>query len=373
MNNFDSIRPFGDDEIKDILISLSNNEIIFKLFLKSSNLGVFANLPFGKWFLKKRISKLALSINTVEDPQNYFKKLVQKVINDTIDNFTHSGMEHLDPKKNYLFISNHRDITLDATLLNFLLNSHGHKTSNNAVGNNLMSHEWAAHLMRLNKSFVIQRDGSSKKDIYAGLNLASEFINHCLENNESVWIAQRQGRAKDGIDVSDPAILKMIQLARRKSKSTAEFFNEMRLVPVSISYEFDPNDILKAKELTVLAEEGNYLKHANEDLDSIVRGINEFKGNVHIAINPPMSFQEGDEHKEIADKITETILKNYKLQPSNIVAHSLLENKQVTHNFGAEQIRKAKDYFQKRLKGLTPKEEKNLLMQYANPVISKRT
>jgi hypothetical protein len=203
--------------------------------------------------------------------------------------------------------------------------------------------------------------------------LASEFINYCLENDESVWIAQRQGRAKDGIDVSDPAILKMIQLARRKSKSTSEFFNELRVVPVSISYEFDPNDILKTKELTVLAEEGKYLKHANEDLDSIVRGINEFKGNVHISINPPMSFQESDEHKEIADKITEAILINYKLHPSNIVAHSLLGNEQLKHNFRVEQIRRAEDYFQKRLEGLAPKEEKNLLMQYANPIIHRRS
>ncbi len=144
-------------------------------------------------------------------------------------------------------------------------------------------------------------------------------------------------------------------------------------MPISISYEFDPNDILKAKELTVLAEEGNYLKHANEDLDSIVRGINEFKGNVHISIHPPMSFQEGDEHKEIANKITETILKNYKLHSSNIVAHTLLGNEKVSHNFGAEQIRKAEDYFQKRLEGLAPKEVQNLLMQYANPVILRKT
>ena len=373
MNNFDSIRPFGDDEIKDILFSLSNNETIFKLFSKSSNLGVLTKLPFAKWFFKRKISQLVNSINTVEDLQNYFKKLVQKVINETIDEFTYSGIEHLDPTKNYLFISNHRDITLDPALLNFLINSYGHKTSNIAVGNNLMSHEWAANLMRLNKSFVIQRDGSSKKDIYAGLSLASEFINYCLENDESVWIAQRQGRAKDGIDVSDPAILKMIQLARRKSKSTSEFFNELRVVPVSISYEFDPNDILKTKELTVLAEEGKYLKHANEDLDSIVRGINEFKGNVHISINPPMSFQESDEHKEIADKITEAILINYKLHPSNIVAHSLLGNEQLKHNFRVEQIKKAEDYFQKRLEGLAPKEEKNLLMQYANPIIHRRS
>ncbi len=373
MNKFDSIRPFGDDEIKEILLSLSKNETIITLFIKSSNLGSLANLPFVKWFLKRKISQLVNSINTVEDLQIYFKKLVQKVINETIDEFTHSGIEHLDPTKNYLFVSNHRDITLDPALLNFLIHSRGHKTSNIAVGNNLMSHEWAANLMRLNKSFVIQRDGSSKKDIYTGLNLASEFINHCLENNESVWIAQRQGRAKDGIDVSDPAILKMIQLARRKSKSTSEFFNELRVVPISISYEFDPNDILKAKELTVLSEQGNYLKHDNEDLDSIVRGINEFKGNVHISIHPPMSFQEGDEHKEIANKITETILKNYKLHSSNIVAHTLLGNEKVSHNFAAEQIRKAEDYFQKRLKGLAPKEAQNLLMQYANPVILRKT
>ena len=369
MDKFQSIRPFGDDEIQQTLLSLSKNETIFKLFIKTSSLETFVNFPFIKSFLKRKISQLTDSIKTVDDLQNYFKKIVHRVINNTIDTFTHSGIEFIDKSKNYLFISNHRDITLDAALLNYVLHTSGHKTSNIAVGNNLMSHEWAANLMRLNKSFIIQRDGSSKKEIYTGLNLASEFINHCLENNESIWIAQRQGRAKDGIDLSDPAILKMIQLARRKSKSTAEFFNELRIVPVSISYEFDPNDILKAKELTVLEDEGKYQKHENEDLDSIVRGINDYKGNVHISLEAPMSFNDGDEHKEIADKITVAILKNYKIQPSNIVANYLLHNKTLPHSFSDKKITKAEEYFQTRLKGLAPQVQSNLLKQYANPLI----
>ena len=173
--------------------------------------------------------------------------------------------------------------------------------------------------------------------------------------------------ASQRLNVSQPSVSKTLQ--NLEYELGVQLF-ERSIRGVNLTPE---GEILYEHALKLLEEEGHYLKHANEDLDSIVRGINEFKGNVHISIHPPMSFQEGDEHKEIADKITETILKNYKLQPSNIVAHSLLENEQVTHNFGAEQIRKAEDYFQKRLKGLAPKEEKNLLMQYANPVISKRT
>lgn len=369
MDKFKSIRPFGDHEIKAVLDSLSNNETIFKLFIKTSNLEFLQNFPFVKSLLKRKILKLKDSINNVDDLQQYFKKLVQGVIDNTINQFSYSGLEHLDPNSNYLFISNHRDITLDPALLNFVINNHGHKTSNIAVGNNLMSHAWAANLMRLNKSFIIQRDGSSKKDVYEGLNLASEFINVCLENNESVWIAQRQGRAKDGIDTTDPAILKMIQLARRKSSSTAAYFNKLKVVPVSIAYEYDPNDILKAKELAILEEQGRYDKHPNEDLDSIVLGINQPKGDVHISIQAPMIFNEGEEHKVIAEKITSSIVSNYKIQPSNIAAYSILNKDTPEHYFQAAQITKSREYFQKRMAGLAPRVQNNLLLQYANPIM----
>ena len=119
----------------------------------------------------------------------------------------------MDPNKGYLFISNHRDITLDSALLNLSLHQNGFTTTKNAVGNNLMNEKWASDLVRLNKSFIIDRSEKSKKDIYKSLQLVSEFISKSiLKNNESVWIAQKQGRSKDGVDYTDPAVLKMIHL-----------------------------------------------------------------------------------------------------------------------------------------------------------------
>ena len=139
---------------------------------------------------------------------------------------------------------------MDPAFLNLALHKNDFSTVNIAVGSNLMNQKWAADLMRLNKSFIIPRSGSSKREIYRSLNLVSEFIfNKLTVDNESIWIAQREGRAKDGRDITDPAILKMIHLSKRKELPVSNFFNHVKVVPVSISYEFDPNDLNKAKEI----------------------------------------------------------------------------------------------------------------------------
>ena len=184
---------------------------------------------------------------------------MEKIIADSSSGFTYEGMEKLQQNTPYLFISNHRDITLDPAFLNLALHKNDFSTVNIAVGSNLMNQKWAADLMRLNKSFIIPRSGSSKREIYRSLNLVSEFIfNKLTVDNESIWIAQREGRAKDGRDITDPAILKMIHLSKRKELPVSNFFNHVNVVPVSISYEFDPNDLNKANsEAKFLLIRGN--------------------------------------------------------------------------------------------------------------------
>ena len=148
-----------------------------------------------------------------------YKRQVTYVIDNTIDDFHIEGLNNLSNNKSYLFISNHRDITLDSALLNYVLHTNNLRTTFNAVGNNLLSEKWASDLLRLNKSFIIDRSDKSKRDIYKSLNLASEFIfNTIVNNNESIWIAQKQGRSKDGIDFTDPSVLKMIHLNGRKKQ-----------------------------------------------------------------------------------------------------------------------------------------------------------
>jgi hypothetical protein len=241
-----------------------------------------------------------------------------------------------------------------------------------AVGNNLMKEKWASDLMRLNKSFIIQRSGS-KKEIYTGLSLASQFIQHAiLEANESIWIAQKQGRAKDGIDFTDPAMLKMIHLTQRKKQTLEEYFNALKVVPVSISYEFDPNDCVKAIELSSIEEHKQYQKSDNEDLNSIANGINGQKGNVNIDVSKPIVLSDEASYEVVANQISNSILSMYHLQPTNFAAAEMLKiNHQCKNTFDDSDIALAKNLLSKRMNGLNDGARSKFLNQYANPVIQK--
>ena len=291
------------------------------------------------------------------------------MIKTSISNLDVQGISNLNKDSQYLFISNHRDISLDAALLNLSLSRAGHKTFNMAVGNNLMKEKWASDLMRLNKSFIIQRSGN-KKEIYMGLSLASQFIQHTiLEAGESIWIAQKQGRAKDGIDETDPAMLKMIHLYERKTQSLGQYFNALKVVPVSISYELDPNDCLKAIELNALEQNESYQKSENEDLISIANGINGQKGNVTINIGQPIQCNDMDSYEVMANKISKEIISMYCLHPTNYAAASMLKrDHQCTHNFTNEEISAAKDLLNNRMINLDDGARLKFLNQYANPV-----
>ena len=249
----------------------------------------------------------------------------------------------------------------------------GFKTFNIAVGNNLMEETWASDLFRLNKSFIIQRSGGTKKEIYSGLSLASQFIYQSIfQDNDSIWIAQKQGRAKDGIDATDPALLKMIHLTKRKSQSVANYFNSLKVVPVSISYEYDPNDQLKAKELYSSQSNSAYIKEKDEDLRSIANGITGFKGNVNINLSEPMTFDENDDYQTIAEKITHSIVAMYELHPTNYAACNLMEmNFQDQGQYTQKEIKQAQAKLEDRLKNLEKGARSKLLEQYANPVIRK--
>ena len=247
MDKFEEIRPYYDHEVESKLRELASNKKVINAFLHSRGYhNTFLNSFLGlflSFYLNRRFKK----IKSIHQYQNMYEKIMEKIIKDTSSGFTYNGLENLKENTSYLFISNHRDITLDPAFLNLAIHKNDFSTVNIAVGSNLMDQKWAADLMRLNKSFIIPRSGSSKREIYRSLNLVSEFIfNKVKVENESIWIAQREGRAKDGKDITDPAILKMIHLTKRKELAISDFFNQMKVIPVSISYEFDPNDLNKA-------------------------------------------------------------------------------------------------------------------------------
>ena len=370
MDQFKNIRPYNDSEVADVLSSLTSNQSVLNALMGLQFPGIYSKIPFFKYFIKRRLISKAKTINTIDDYQKLFKKLMEKVVKESIKGFQVNGLDHLDKNESYLFISNHRDITLDAALLALNLYQSGFKTFNIAVGNNLMEEKWASDLFRLNKSFIIQRSGATKKEIYSGLSLASQFINKSIfQDNDSIWIAQKQGRAKDGIDETDPALLKMIHLSERKSRSVAEYFNSLSIVPVSISYEFDPNDQLKAMELDASEFNNKYVKEKDEDLKSIANGITGFKGHVTLNISEPLQFEPSDNYQEISNKITNLIVKMYELYPTNFAACNLLGwDFQGQINYSTKEIIQAQKQLDKRTQTLGTSTRLKLLEQYANPV-----
>ena len=372
MDPFLAIRPYQDNEVQDVLDSLISNKDVLKSLMGLQYPKYLTKIPLFRSAVKILLRSKVKKIRTIDDYQEIFKGLMDQMIKTSISNFTVSGIENLDTDSSYLFISNHRDISLDAALLNLSLSRAGHKTFNMAVGNNLMKEKWASDLMRLNKSFIIQRSGS-KKEIYTGLSLASQFIQHTiLEANESIWIAQKQGRAKDGIDVTDPAMLKMIHLTQRKKQTLGEYFNALKVVPVSISYEFDPNDCVKAIELSSAEENKQYQKSDSEDLNSIANGINGQKGNVNINISKPMVLSDEASYDVMANEISNLIVTMYHLQPTNFAAAEMLKiNHQCKNTFDDSDIALAKNLLSKRMNSLNDGARSKFLNQYANPVIQK--
>jgi len=373
MDPFKDIRPYTDSEVAGVLESLTSNPSVLKALMGLQFPGVSSKVPFVKFFVKQKLISRVKTIHTIDDYQQVFKDLMEKVVQESVSTFTVNGLKELNHNDSHLYISNHRDISLDAALLALNLYQSGFKTFNIAVGNNLMEETWASDLFRLNKSFIIQRSGGTKKEIYSGLSLASQFIHQSIfQDNDSIWIAQKQGRAKDGIDETDPALLKMIHLTQRKSKSAADYFNSLKVVPVSISYEYDPNDQLKAKELYSSESNSVYVKEKDEDLRSIANGITGFKGNVNINLSEPMTFDENDDYQAIAEKITHSIVATYELQVTNYAACNLMDmNLQDQGKYTSKEIKHAEAMLEDRIKTLENGARSKLLEQYANPVIRK--
>ena len=369
MNKFDSIRPYNDNEVNDVLSQLSSNRRFLKMLFATGKFNQIRYFPFSRKLLSLVLKNRIKNINDVNSYQNLFEGIVSGIVQQSINKFSIEGIKNLDSEKGYLYISNHRDITLDSALLNLTLHQNNLKTTYNAVGNNLLSEKWASDLMRLNKSFIIDRSDKSKRDIYKSLNLASEFIFNAIKNkNESVWIAQKQGRSKDGNDYTDPSVIKMIHLNSRKKVPVDQYLNSLNVVPVSISYEKDPNDLLKAKELYLTDLNQKYTKDRKEDMESISDGITGDKGDVHLSIGKIINF-ESDSYDDCSNQITKAIKDSYKLHPTNYAA-AIIQGKDNPNNSNdLDKIDDAIQYLENRIKLLPEDMQSYLLNQYSNPVL----
>ncbi|MEZ7861774.1 MAG: 1-acyl-sn-glycerol-3-phosphate acyltransferase [Aeromonadaceae bacterium] len=318
---FAEIRPYHDDEVPAALARLMTDEAL---------LAAIAHFRFpslSRWlgWLLKPLIRSALQrrwakVRTVRDVQMEVAHFMESMIASTTEGVTYSGLEQLDSQKGYLFISNHRDIAMDPAFVNWGLYKCGLETVRIAIGDNLLRKPCATELMRLNKSFIVKRSVKGPREMMKAFNELSAYIAHSLGDGHSIWIAQKEGRAKDGDDKTDPAILKMFYMAGKQQKrGFAEYMQSLNIVPVAISYEFDPGDEAKARELVERAQSGSYEKGEFEDIDSIVAGIVGFKGRVHISLGKPLSG-DYDSPEELAQAIDQAIHSQYRLFPSNLLA-----------------------------------------------------
>jgi hypothetical protein len=248
--------------------------------------------------------------------------------------------------------------------MNLALFRAGHPTTRMAIGDNLLRTGYAADVMRLNKGFVVHRGKRGAKMAFASMSLTSRYIRHSLETGQSVWTAQREGRAKDGKDLTDPALIKMLSLAYRKDMpEIAAMIGRLSIVPVAVSYELDPCDELKARELVALANDGVYRKAPGEDLRSIITGVTGRKGRVHLSVGPALSgiFSDAD---SVAAEIDRQVARGYRLFPTHFTAAKLagLNCRQPIENSAA--LRE----FEQRLASTSADLRAQIVAQYANPV-----
>ena len=338
MTNFDDIRPYNESEIPAAMQRIADNELI-------PSIADYLMPGMDPELLRERLRR----VRNIDDFQLVIlKEVIEILLKKTTTQFDWSGTDNISEDKPYLFVSNHRDIVLDAMFLQYILHDAGHKTCQITFGSNLMEHPLVVDFGKVNKMFKTER-GGNKMEFYNNLLHMSEYMRHVItEVKESVWIAQRNGRTKDGIDATDPAIIKMFWMSKRDDK--VHSLAEMNIVPVAVSYEWESCDILKTLELYLTKVNGKYEKKPGEDLNSILTGIKQQKGHVHFHICEPvteddlrkMEQKPGDYFANVAELMDERINRNYMLMPNNYIAHDLRSG---TSTYSAHYTKEQKEKF----------------------------
>ena len=321
-------------------------------------------------------------VRSVKQLQGVFiYDLLHWLVDKTSKGIRCTGIDKLDKKKPYLFISNHRDIILDAALLNFLIFENGMNTTQVAIGDNLLQYEWIEHTVKLNRSFVIKRSLPPRELMMASKKVSHYIRKSITQDNTSIWIAQREGRTKDGFDKTQESVLKMLNMSNQNGISDG--FNELNIVPVSISYEIEPCALAKLKEL-IKKEHYGQMKTSKDDLKSMSMGMFQPKGRIRFAFGDPIethfTLAENNEQRnayihDIAELIDTQIYKNFKLWPNNYVAYDMLMQE---HRFKDRYTSEEQKAFEMMVEQalvnidypITDIQER-FLKVYANPVINK--
>ena len=370
--NFEPVRPYNDSEVPAAMKAITEDPffpMVVKYCLPNANID--------------EVNRALLQIKTVDEFQTrVMYPAIQAVITKTMDGISFDGFDKIDDVRRHIFIANHRDIALDSAILDLLLYEHKIKTCQITFGSNLMKGNLVINIGKLNKMFRIIRGGNIK-DFYRNSLEVSAYMRHVVtELDESVWIAQRNGRTKDGNDKTEMGVLKMFSLS--SDKSFVDNLDELSITPVAVSYEYEPCDFLKTAELYISRLQ-KYVKGENEDLNSILTGIQQRKGNVHLSMTEPISRKELEicDEKEknekmvaLASLIDQRIYKSYKLFKTNYIAYDILNGGNAFADHYS--VDEKKDFIAYMNDGLahigieaeTSELEQIFLRIYANPVVN---
>lgn len=369
-SRFDDIRPYNDTEVHPALERIVANPLfsnVAQYIFPGQDEDVFR--------------QLLLSCHTKEDFQvKVMSQIVSRILAGTAKEVTFTGLEHFEGGKRHLIVSNHRDIVLDSAIIQLILYKHNVDTTEIAVGDNLITSSFIEDITRSNKMIKVIRS-SNPREVYTTSKILSEYIRHNVANQiSSVWIAQRNGRTKDGIDVTEQGLLKMFDMSG--SGDFVKDFTELSIMPTSISYEYEPCDIFKAMEMYI-GRRQKYVKAEGEDLKSILTGIMQFKGNIHISFNEPLTADEinsaagldkNERFKALGLAMDRKIISEYKLWKNNYIAYDILNStNEYASMYSVEEKEAFRTYMENKLVDVDADKaelEHIFLSIYANPVVS---
>ncbi|MBN2806770.1 MAG: 1-acyl-sn-glycerol-3-phosphate acyltransferase [Prolixibacteraceae bacterium] len=322
MQAYDDIRPYTDEELPQVVQTLVNDQAF----------GLVLQKLYPQPGAKEKILLGLQQVKNIDQLQVQFVvPLLGLIEKTTTSGLSYHAMEQFHPEENYLFISNHRDIILDAAFLNVIMHQHGFRKTEIAIGDNLLAFSWIEKLVRINRSFLVKRNLGLREQLTESKRLSS-YIRYALtEKGESVWIAQREGRTKDGNDQTQPALLKMLNMSNKNS--TVDGFRELNIVPMAISYEIEPCGKSKVEELLNRRYQPDFKKSQQDDLRSMANGVMMPKGRINYAFGNPLNIRLDEITRDknynesiqaISDFIDRRIYFNYKLWPNNYIASDLL-------------------------------------------------
>lgn len=321
----------------------------------------------GKKILLNYIDSVKDKIHNYTDFQAWLTMgiFMPAVIKNTSTGLTFSGLENIDSSKAYLYVSTHRDIILDCTLVDYTLHLNGKSMCQMAFGDNLIANPFVGDLLRLNGGIIVKRDLPMREKYLETIRLSEYFVDTIIEDGYSIWVAQKSGRSKDGKDETHPAIIKMLYLSKKGSGiKFNELMSKLNIVPVAISYQYNPNDINMGREEVKTIKDGGYEKRKYEDTISMIKGIRGFKGNIHVAFGTPLSG-DYDKAEDVAREVDRQIHLIYKLWDTNYFAYDYLEN---TREHEELYKNLDTDHFLFRISHLQDDVKNYVLNSYANPV-----